>query len=264
VRLLYIILFTTIVNFGTALRAQVKARDVSIGIDYSHLYTGTWNNIERRGFALSGEYAINDMFSAEVYYSFDGNGYAPFSYAVGTGVDGFWGRRFSHIYQDAYIGGRLYPIDNFHSQALALRNKEPYGFYFAYGWRMSHYQRHEFLLEENYGWRDNDGDGEYDEQYLESVQFDRFGYNLTQWGVNFGAGWKQYHSKFMYTDMSIYSDVYTGREINYYYDTDDDFGQSIVPQVWYGDFIDFVESVAKNGQGIELRLIIGINLDFRK
>lgn len=259
------------VLMGLMSQAQIKVRDLNFSWDYTNIHTGTFNQTSKRGFAAGFEKNLNKAFSIESYYNFEANGYSPYMYRIGAGAGG-WNHKYDHTYQDLYVGIRCYPLDNYHSQALALRNKEPYGFYFAYGYRASKYSRYEFALDETWGPTYDDmgnpvmnDDGSV-RQSLQTVQFDQFGFTLTQWGVNFGCGWKQYHSKFVYTDIGVYSDVFS-RENRYttdYYIKDQDFADPIVPEIHWEHFVEGVQSFAKNGQGFEIRTMIGINLDFRK
>lgn len=251
---------------------QIKLDRLNLGVDYGQVKTGLFSLEDQRRFALQGEYVINRVFSVESYYHFDGDGYAPYYRALGYGANGVWGRRFSHTYKDAYVGIRVYPEENYHSTALNLRRKKGYGFYASFGWRASLYNRHEFLIEETYGpVYDQNGDPIlYDDgtvyQQLIDVKYDQFGLGLAQWGINFGCGWKQYHNKYLFTDMGVYSNVFRpdNRVHSGYYFADPDADAPIVPEEFWDTWVDAFGRGAKNGRGFEIRTTIGVNLDFRK
>jgi len=264
------LLLCLFVGILTPSNGQIKLRDFSFGIDYNNTSLGVWNYQERRRLGVMGEMNLTDMFSTEVYYYFDGDGYAPYTYTLGAGLNRDWGGgRFDRIYQEGYAGMRMYPLDNFHSQALALRNKEPYGVYVSYGYRVSLYNRNEFglrtssqpVLDDNGDYVTNDDGSVLNQNVVDN--FDTWGYTLAQWGVNFGVGWKQYHNKFIYTDLGVYSSAFMKRQV-----TSSWYAVHIGDRIWseevYDDFIRTVETYSKNGRGFELRMILGINLDFRK
>jgi len=249
---------------------QIQLRDFSIGFDYNNSSAGVWNQSERRRLGLNSEMALNDVFSLETSYYFDGNGYAPFTYSLGAPLYKNWGGyKFNRIYQEAYVGMRMYPVDNFHSQALALRNKEPYGVYVSYGFRAAHYMRREFgITTETNPVLDANGNPVLNDdgsvlQVTTTADYNYWSFTTAQWGVNFGAGWKQYHTKFVFTDLGVYSSVFMNKAV-----LTQTYAVVQGERIWSEQFMDAyfgaVHDYLKNGRGIELRCTVGINLDFRK
>lgn len=251
---------------------QINPKNYSIGFDYGNSKTGMFDNRpqEDRRIGIQGEYTINRMFSAEVYWNAETNGYFPYGYAYGYGAGGFWGSKYDHIYTTTYVGGRLYFEENYHSTAISLRNKKNYGWYLSYGYRFDHYKRNEYLIttgsEPVYDQNGNpilNSDGSVlMTTFVE--RFDTFGYEIYMRGVNFGVGWKQFHSKWMYSDMGFYTSAFRRDNITvspYYHQHKD---LRIIPEPFWNAAMDAVQGAAKNGRGFEARIIIGFNLDFRR
>lgn len=260
-----------LVLLAPLLHAQIKVSSFNFTVDYNNTSFGVWNQSERLRVSSGMELSISDLFSWEAKYSFDGNGYTPFTYSLGNSYYNFWGGNpYNRIYNDLYTGMRIYPIDNYHSQAIQLRNKKNYGFYFAYGYRVSVYNRYEFGLEyvsepviDANGNQVLNDDGSVVMQ--SSVEkFDTWRWSLYQWGVNFGCGFKMYQSKYMYTDFGVYSDMFStdNRMVTGHYSVNMD--QRIVSQQMWEEYLSIIESMAKNGRGIEVRMNIGINLDIKR
>jgi hypothetical protein len=252
--------------------AQIKPKNYSIGIDYGNSKSGLFDNQARkdRQIGIQVEYTLNRMFSVEFYTNTDVNGYYQYSYAYGYGAAGILNTRFDHFYTTNYVGGRLYFEENYHSTAISLRNKKNYGWYLSYGYRFDHYRRNEYLMT-TASEPVLDQNGDYilnsDGSILTSIvvdRFDTFGYDIYMGGVNFGVGWKQFHSKWMYSDMGFYSSAFFRDNIKvkgYYHQH---MERRIIPEPFWNSALEAIEGAAKNGKGFEARIIIGFNLDIRR
>lgn len=251
-------------------RAQIQIDRIHLFLDYGNTVTGIVEQVEQRKYGGGFEVRINSMFTWEGYYQFDGDGYSPFRYSLGLPAGDAWGNRFNRVYRSGYTGLRLYPAENYHSQALSLRRKKNYGWYFSFGYAFSDYTRREFALEtESQPVYDDDGnpyinsDGSIVQQTV-VTGFDKFSVGVFQWGQNFGFGWKQYHSKYMYTDFGVYSEAFfrENRKVRNSYTIIQ--GDGIVPQDYWEEYLEFFNDFTKNGRGFVIRANIGINLDFRR
>ena len=244
---------------------QIRADRISIGTDYNHLNTGVTSSGEDRELSLWAEVRLTKLLSAEAYYRFDNHyqNFLPLSAVLRNRNQYFFG------------GLRFYPFDNFHSQALALRNKRADGFYLSLGytfWNNSKdmvaiTQLSEPLMIDGQPVVNADGSLQ---QVVSIDRLDNMGVNLLQWGQNFGFGWKQYHNKWVATDIGLYSDAFfrENRKVTDYYNKgfrkDGAIDEAIYEEDQWDNYLNFVEYWGKNGRGLEVRMLLIFNLDFRR
>ena len=260
-------LFLSLLLMCNLAYAQMKPKDWSIAWDYRTTEQSILTGGDRKQVGGNIEYSINEMFTLELQYNRDQDGFAPYRGVIGYGVKDLNGHRYSHLLQDAYLGIRLYPAENYHSQALSLRDKNNYGFYISMGYALQHFQRHNYNIE-TYTSSIVDSITSMPIYRTDSAFIHYNGFNITQWGMNFGVGWKQYHSKYVYTDISVYSNVFRpqNRRVEGYLQLDPDREQQLpfISQSFWDDYIGLIDVFAKNGKGFVLHASIGVNLDIRK
>lgn len=248
--------------------AQVKLRNNSLSLDVGRPMQ-TWLDNEK-GFAVTAgtEHSLNDVFSIETMYTYDQDNYLAFSRDFGLGaaeVSPY--EPWSNQYQEGYVGLRIYPEENYHSQALSLRNKKNYGWYFSFGYGAYSYKRANYNLEHY-------THNEYIDTLGQTVVFHdsafvhRHGYTIKNSGVQFGFGWKQYHNKFYYTELGVQSSAYVrqARSTSFWKEEDPRRNQATPyyqDDIWE-NYTDHIGFFSKNGRGFILRFNIGINLDFRR
>lgn len=243
--------------------AQVRPADISLGIDIGNTRSGIFENSQRekRKIALFMEYSINDVISLEAYSSLETNDYFAYGYQIGLGAGGSWGSLFDHFYNTNYIGARIYPVENFSSQALQLRGKKNYGFYVSLGYRSDHYRRNEYLLTQvTQTITNTDGSTE---SVTVTDRFDTFGYDIRWGGMNFGGGFKLYHSKYMSSDLGIYTSAFFNEAVlTPYYNVNG--SRRIISEPVWDNITDNMGAYISNGRGAEVRIVIAVNLDIRK
>ena len=250
--------------------AQVKPADFSLGIDFGNTRSGIFENgtEKKRKIGMMAEYSLNDAVSLEGYYSFEANDYYAFNFAIGNAAGGAWGANFDHYYSTTYLGARVYPLDQYSSRSRELRGKPNYGFYMSLGYRMDQYKRNEYLITVmSQPQTDDEGNVYVDANgvvLMEVVtdRFDRFGYTLNWRGLNFGGGWKMYHSKWISSDLGFYSSAFISNpSIKDYYSING--SRRIIPELIWEDMVDGIQAGAKNGRGLELRITVAVNLDIK-
>ena len=238
----------------------------SIYLDYNNLDINKWDYKDEPFYTAGIEIGFTETFSMDIGGSFEGNGYMAFPYNPGIGAGGLKNWKYSNTNQTGWAMLRCYPADQWHSESLRIRHKENYGFYFALGYSASLYKRRNLVIESHTRVIDDPING--GQMYVDSSLFHYNGYNITQWGQNFGVGWKQYHNRFIFTDIGIYSDVYRrdnrivkGWQIADPRRTDP---EPYIPQEDWDAWVESIDIWARNGKGLIFRAKVGINLDFYK
>ena len=81
-------------------------------------------------------------------------------------------------------------------------------------------------------------------QETHTDSFDHWNFTLMQWGMNFGVGWRQYHSKFLYTDFGVYTDAYRRENRTIASEYVNVMGDQIVSDQFFDSFIQTVKTYA--------------------
>lgn len=247
--------------------AQIDINRFNFSVDYENFDTDWLSQNDRTMFALGSEFHLNEVFSVEAYYRRDLNGWQAYSHPYfGASVYGLnpaykWG----HMGQDLYIGMRVYPLDQWHSTALELRKKYNTGFYVSMGRGIYNYKYRGFRMEV-YQSAIVDSITGIPNYTTDSAYVHRTAFNINQWGPQFGFGWKQYHTRFIYTDLAIYANAYfrDNRSVTGWYINDPDDTSPPYNDEEYELALKHVETWARNGHGFLFKASIGINLDFRR
>lgn len=255
-----------VLSVGAFGQHSILVNKFNFYLDYQNTHYGWWDyGDDNRHITFGGELLLNKMFSVEGGYSYDGNGYMPFSGNFGMGAGGYLGYKFDNIQQDAWMMIRLYPYEQFHSESIRIRHKDNYGFYFAMGYSLSNYRRRNVQAESHSTIITDPTTGE---QYIYERHFLHYnGYRITQWGQQFGFGWKQFHNRFVYTDIGMFSDVFRkkNRNIVGWRIPDSSLnGEQYIPDEYWDYYMYVLENFSKNGRGFIFRAMIGINLDIYK
>lgn len=239
----------------------------NFSLDYGNTRLPILDNGTRRQISGQFEFKLNEMFSLEAYVNRDIDGWRPYSNgyfgAPVVGLNPIY--KWNHINTETYIGIRLYPYEQWHSESIRVRHKDLAGWYVSFGHAESFFKNRGFLLEMYQGWRlDSITNTMY--PVTDSSFIHYANYKIRQWGPSFGFGWKQFHNQFMYTDIAIYSNAYwrdnrvvTGS----YFNDPDSNSPPYNPEDWeYA--LRQVKFWAKNGYGFFFKASIGINLDFKQ
>ena len=248
--------------------AQVKLHNISINADFGNQFQTLLDSEDGTAFSIGSEHTINDVFSIETMYTHDIDGYRAFSRDYGIGAaDASPYTRWSNRYREGYVGLRIYPVENYHSQALSLRNKKNYGWYFSIGYGAYMYERSNVNFEHHQSAVYNP-DLDQIVYSIDSVFIHRHGYNITNRGTQFGFGWKQYHNKFYYSELGVVTSAYVreNRTTEFWKEEDPDRNQAdpyFDPTFW-DNYTDHIAFFSKNGRGFVLRFLLGVNLDFRR
>lgn len=247
---------------------QLHPHKLSLNIDAGTPMQTWLDGSEGYSFVSGVEYSINDVFSIEGMYNYDKDNYRAFSNDYGLGASqASRYEPYSNLYQEGYIGIRLYPEENYHSQALNLRRKKNYGWYFSFGYGGYSYKRKNYNFEH---YQHNEWDTTLNQNivHTDSVFLHKHGYTIRNRGVQFGFGWKQYHSKFYYTELGVQSSAYVRENrATSFWKEEDPRRTQITPyyrdDLW-DNYTDHVGFFSKNGRGLFLRFTLGVNLDLRR
>lgn len=251
------------------LRAQAKfdINQFSFYTNYNaiRIPNGFNDNLDE-GYAwnLGSEIQFADYWSLNLYHFRDYDGYQQLTVPVWGAPLSYYDARipWASRYTENYAMIRLYTESNYYSKSSELRNKDLYGFYFSFGYGVqtfnARYWSSEDFVEE---YINADGDNDFRiNSYIDKV--DIF---ILDRGTQFGAGFKNFHTQYVYTDIMLLSSAYSRdfRIINssvspdYRRVTNDD--PLDIDQL-QGDALTHVW--ARNGRGLMLNICIGINLDF--
>ena len=254
-------------GFNTYAQASYEINRFNFSFDYQNFDTDWLSLGDRNMLAVGSELHLNEIFSVEAYYRQDRNGWVPYSHPYfGDDVYGLnplykWGT----IGEDAYLGIRLYPYEQWHSSALELRKKYNTGFYVSFGTGVYQYEWKGYRIETFSSAIVDSSNGVINYQ-TDSAFIHRNGFRINQWGPQFGMGWKQFHTRYIYTDISIYTNAYMrdNRSVTGWYLNDERASNPPYRQEEWEVALDHVEYWAKNGHGWLFKASIGINLDIRK
>lgn len=234
-------------------------------IDYNNLDLAEWYG-ESDLYTLGSEIGLTELFSLDLGGAFEGDGRADFAFDPGLGAGGLQGWKYSNTSHRGWAMLRLYPVEQWHSESLRIRHKENYGVYFAIGYGASFYNRRNLVIESLTRVIIDDATGE--QLFVDSSLFHYNGYSILQWGQQFGVGWKQYHNRYIYTDIGLMTDAYrrrnrrvTGWRIDDPRRQQD--GYYLDDQLW-NKILESVETWGRNGKGLIVTARIGVNLDIRK
>ena len=251
------------------LRAQAKLdiNQFSFYTNYNaiRIPNGFNDNLDE-GYAwnLGSEIQFADYWSLNLYHFRDYDGYQQLTVPIWGAPLSYYDARvpWASRYTENYGMIRLYTESNYYSKSSELRNKDLYGFYFSFGYGVqtfnARYWSSEDFVEE---YINADGDNDFRiNSYIDKV--DIF---ILDRGTQFGAGFKNFHTQYVYTDIMLLSSAYSRdfRIINskvspdYRRITNDD--PLDIDQL-QGDALTHVW--AKNGRGLMLNICVGINLDF--
>ena len=167
-------------------------------------------------------------------------------------------------YMETFAMVRLYTESNYYSKSYDLRHKDLYGFYFSMGLGIQGFEGR-YWSSENFVSEYINDLGEPDfrvESYI-----DRYEVTVSDWATQFGVGFKNFHTKWVYSDVMLLSSAYSrdNRRISSSIIPDsrrqanddpleiDQAEREALTYVW-----------AKNGRGILVLVSIGINLDIYK
>lgn len=251
------------------LRAQAKLdiNQFSFYTNYNaiRIPNGFNDNLDE-GYAwnLGSEIQFADYWSINLYHFRDYDGYQQLTVPIWGAPLSYYDARvpWASKYTENYAMIRLYTESNYYSKSSELRNKDLYGFYFSFGYGVqtfnARYWSSEDFVEE---YINADGDNDFRiNSYIDKV--DIF---ILDRGTQFGAGFKNFHTQYVYTDIMLLSSAYSRdfRIINSKVSPDyrrvanddpldiDQLQGDALTHVW-----------AKNGRGLMLNICIGINLDF--
>ena len=255
---------TSMLLLCLSLTAQVKLERCGLALDYN---TGVQTFLDKeKGYQLttSAEYVCSDLFSVEAIYCRDRDNFLAFSFDSGLPVADINRRyRYSSKIDEFFLMGRLYPIENYHSQSLALRHKKAQGFYLSLGYGVLRYQRTNINLEV-FDRVEVDTTG-FPRQVLDSAFVHYHGYTLLMHGTQFGFGFKQHHNKYFYSDVKLHSSAYRhdSKNLSTWYVEDDDRNQASPYYLNRIDYERFITTLSRNGRGFVLTISVGINIDPR-
>lgn len=238
----------------------------SFSLDYGNTRIPWLDNGERRQISGGTEFKLNDIFSLEGYVNHDIDGWRPYSNMyLGASVKGLnpaykWG----HMNTDWYAGIRLYPYEQWHSESIRIRHKTLAGMYVSFGRAQAVYKNRGFLMELWQSWAQDSATGQMFPQ-TDSAFLHYSHLKIVQWGPQFGFGWKQFHNRYVYTDIAIYTNAYwrDNRRATGYYVNDPDSNQPPYNPDDWDMLLKSAEFWARNGYGFYLKASIGINLDFQ-
>lgn len=234
-------------------------------MDYGNTRLPWLDNGYRRQISGGFEFNINDVFSWEGYVNHDIDGWRPYGNSyLGASVRGLnqhmkWG----HMNTDWYTGIRLYPYEQWHSESIRIRHKAPAGMYVSFGRAAAVFQNRGYKLETWSSWAtDTTTNTMYPRTDSSFIHYTYL--KIRQWSPQFGFGWKQYHNRYIYTDIAIYSNAYwrDNRKVTGYYDNDPRSSQPPYNEEDWNLLLKSAEFWARNGYGFYLKASIGINLDF--
>ena len=264
---LYYILIVIFAILPIQTYSQIQINRFNVSVDYENFDNDWLSQNNRTMFAFGSELHLNEVFSAELYYREDRNGWIPYSHPYfGSSVYGLnpkykWGT----MGQDAYVGVRVYPIEQWHSTAFELRKKYNTGFYISFGSGGYMYKYRGYRMEV-YQSAIVDSITGIPNYSTDSAYVHRAAFNVRQWGPQFGFGWKQFHTKYLYTDIGIYSNAYMreNRTVTGWFINDpDDMSPPYVQDDYY-IALDHVKCWTRNGHGFLFKASLGINLDIKR
>lgn len=237
----------------------------NFGWDYENTQIqGLLDNTDRRQYSFTSEFNLNEVFSIDLWYHKDIDGWVPYKHPYfGASVSGLspyhkWG----DMNQTLYGGLRIYPIDQWHSESLKIRHKKNTGFYFALGKQITQYEHKGFRLDVFSSYV-TDSITNITYPILDSTFIHYAGFKVIQWGTQFGFGWKQFHSRYVYTDIGIFSNAYfrDNRIVTGWFVNDPDDSDPPYIQEEFDLGLDHIRTWARNGPGFVFRATIAINLD---
>lgn len=259
--LLIVFLFTSC----TQANAQINPDKISIFTNYNGIrIPNGFNETYEEGIAwnIGLELQTTDNTSVVLYVYDDFDGYEQLRVPVFGAPLAFYDSRvpFSTRYTEYFVMGRLYTESNYTSLHPSLRTKDLYGLYFSYGFSMQSFTGNYWSLGEQF-WDERPDGTEFLNNYV-----DRSIAKITDKSMQFGFGMKNFHTKYVYSDVMFLSSAYRRdyRKVNTTYVGDPRREANNDP--WEVDDEVNLERVnvwARNGRGILLLINIGINLDPR-
>lgn len=264
----YVLVFLWLL-WSTPTHAQISIDRFSFNTNYNGIrIPNGFNENQDEGLAWNAgiELELSDYWSVHLYHYHDYDGYQQLRVPVWGAPLPYYDARvpWASRYTESFGMVRLYTESNYYSKSYDLRNKDLYGFYFSMGWSMQTYKGRYWTAEQFLVEFIND-DGETD--YKIDNYIDRSEVFVVDRSVQFGAGFKNFHSKMVYSDIMLLSSAYTRdyRTIESYVFPDsrrvinddpldlDQANSEALTMVW-----------ARNGRGLLLNVSIGINLDIRR
>lgn len=266
-KLLLIVIGFFILNISA--NAQITIDRFSFFTNYNgiRIPNGFNDNLEE-GFAYNGgmELQMSRNLSFTLYRFNDYDGYSQLRPPI-------WGSPLSYYdvrvpwatrYNETYGMFRLYTESNYYSKSYDLRNKDLYGIYFALGYSYQTFTGRYWAGEQFvYEYIDDNGDTEFRiDTYIDISEV-----TIIDWSTQFGAGFKNFHSKYLYSDIMLSSSAYRrdNRRVKSAIYPDSRRNDNNDPLVMDQEENErYTEVWAKNGRGILLNICIGINLDVKK
>ena len=215
---------------------------------------------------FGSEIQTANQWSVNLYHTRDYDGYQQLGVPIWGAPLSYYDSRVSWAsrYTETFVMGRLYTESNYYSKSSELRNKDLYGWYFSVGYGVQTFDARYWSSEdfvETY--IDDNGDS----QFRINSYIDRTNIFILDRGTQFGFGFKNFHTTYMYSDIMLLSSAYTrdNRIIN----------SDIIPdsrRIANDDPLD-IDQVqgdaltrvwARNGRGLLLHVCVGINLDFKR
>ena len=213
---------------------------------------------------FGSEIQTANQWSVNLYHTRDYDGYQQLGVPIWGAPLSYYDSRVSWAsrYTETFVMGRLYTKSNYYSKSSELRNKDLYGWYFSVGYGVQTFDARYWSSEdfvETY--IDDNGDS----QFRINSYIDRTNIFILDRGTQFGFGFKNFHTTYMYSDIMLLSSAYTrdNRIIN----------SDIIPdsrRISNDDPLDIDQIQgdaltrvwARNGRGLLLHVCVGINLDF--
>jgi hypothetical protein len=254
---------------STPLHAQISIDRLSFSTNYNGVrIPNGFNQNQGEGVAWNAgfELEISNYWSVHLYHYQDYDGYQQLRVPVWGAPLSYYDSRvpWASRYTESFGMVRLYTESNYHSKSYDLRNKDLYGFYFSMGWSAQSYKSRYWSAEQFLSQYVNDN-GEID--YRTEHYIDRSEVFIIDRGIQFGGGFKNFHSKMVYSDIMLLSSAYT-RDYRY-------IESNVIPdsrRLANGDPLNLDQANAeeltmvwaRNGRGLLLNVSIGINLDIRR
>lgn len=249
--------------------SQIRIDNFSFYTNYNSVRVpnGFNDNLDE-GYAwnFGTEIQTANQWSVNLYHTRDYDGYQQLRVPVWGAPLSYYDSRVSWAsrYTETFGMIRLYTESNYYSKSSELRNKDLYGWYFSVGYGVQTFDARYWSSEDFVeAYIDDNGDS----QFRINSYIDRTNIFILDRGTQFGVGFKNFHTTFIYTDITLLSSAYTRdyRSINSYVipdsrrianddplDLDQEQGEALT-HVW-----------ARNGRGILVNICVGINLDFKK
>lgn len=264
-----IILLIIFVFSAFEANSQIRIDNFSFYTNYNdvRIPNGFNNNLDE-GYAwnFGTEIQTAGQWSVNLYHTRDYDGYQQLRVPVWGAPLSYYDSRVSWAsrYTETFGMIRLYTESNYYSKSSELRNKDLYGWYFSMGYGVQTFDARYWSSEDFVeAYIDDNGDS----QFRINSYIDRTNIFILDRGTQFGVGFKNFHTTFIYTDIMLSSSAYTRdyRMINSYVipdsrrlgnddplDLDQARGEALT-HVW-----------ARNGRGILVNICVGINLDFKR